>query len=70
MKISDVIEAPEKEIISINSKILPEVKDWKVGKTYNVNLKVRLTSLSEGWDEPKRLRASFEVLKADCDEKE
>jgi len=70
MKISDVIEAPEKETISLNSKILPEVKDWKVGKTYNVNLKVRLTSLSEGWDEPKRLRASFEVLKADCDEKE
>ena len=70
MKISEIIEPSEKETISLNSKLLPDVKNWKIGKTYEVNLKVRLSSLSEGWDDPKKIKASFEVLKADCDEKE
>lgn len=60
---------PSKPTISLDSKCLPAIKDWKVGKTYEIHLKVRETSVHEDDlpDNKKQLHASFEVIKAeDC----
>lgn len=61
---------PSKPTISLDSKVLPKIKDWKVGKTYEVYLKIRQVSVHEDdYDGKKYLHASFEVVKAEeCDE--
>lgn len=69
MILADVV--PEKQTISLDSKVLPEIKDWRVGKTYEVHLKVRQVEVHEDTlsDNKKQLHARFEVLKAEgCDE--
>lgn len=32
--------------LCLDSKNLPEIKDWKVGQTYEVSLKIKQTSMS------------------------
>ena len=65
--LSDVI--PDKPTIHLDSKCLPEIKNWKVGKTYEIHLKVRQTSAHEEYGDKKVIGATFEVLNAkDCDD--
>jgi len=47
--------------LHLSSKDLPAIKNWEVGKTYNINLEVKQTSMSEemGGD----MHASFEIRK-------
>jgi hypothetical protein len=60
---------PSKPTIHLDSKCLPEIKDWKIGKTYTIHLKVRLKDMHEEYDDSKVIGAGFEVLKAeDCDD--
>jgi hypothetical protein len=69
MNIADIV--PSKPTISLDSKCLPELKDWKVGKTYEIHLKIRETGVHEDRydDNKKRLHATFEVIKAEtCNE--
>lgn len=62
--------APEKPTISLDSKVLPEIKNWQVGKTYEVHLKLRQKSVHEDdYGGKKKLHASFEVQHAEvCNE--
>lgn len=75
MKLTPVQEAKQKDLYSkmvkphqepsrLNIQVahLPEIKDWDVGKTYEVKLKAKMTSKSEGgWDGKQPLRAEFQV---------
>lgn len=64
ISIADVM--PSKPSISLDSKCLPEIKDWKVGKTYEIHLKVRETGVHEDdFDNKKRLHATFDVINAE-----
>lgn len=49
-----------KESFGLTEKLLPETKDWKVGKEYEVSLKVRMVSQRE---EEGKMYARFEILK-------
>ncbi len=49
--------------MSLDSSLLPEIKDWKVGKTYTVTLEIKQTGLHEQFDSDK-LCADFEILNA------
>ena len=63
------VASPEsyKETISISGTDLPAIKNWKLGKEYQVSMKVKLTSLSQDEFE-KGTRARFEVQSAqECD---
>lgn len=68
MNIAEIV--PSKPTISLDSKSLPKIKDWKVGKTYEVHLKIRETGVHEdSYDDKKYLHATFELLRAEeCDE--
>jgi hypothetical protein len=63
--ISQVIS--DKPTISLDSKCLPAIKNWKVGKTYTIHLKVRETGVHEDKfeNDKTRLDATFEVIKAE-----
>lgn len=60
---------PTKPTIHLDSKCLPEIKNWKIGKTYTIHLKVRLKDLHEEFEDKKVIGAGFEVLNAeDCND--
>lgn len=46
--------------IHLNQKQLPEIKDWEVGKNYEIALKVRQTSKRE--DDDKKISGSFDIV--------
>ncbi|MCK9578712.1 hypothetical protein M0R01_04480 [bacterium] len=48
--------------ISFNAKQLPEIKDWEVGKEYEMKIKIKMNSYSES----KALEGN-EVARADFD---
>lgn len=56
----------EKPSFSIDATTLPAIKDWKVGKKYQIILDVEQTSLSkdEYSEGDNTLRARFKILKA------
>lgn len=66
--------APMEEMkarLELNVKDLPQIKDWDVGETYELTLKGKMISKSEGGysgDQP--LRATFEVSKVSNEEDE
>lgn len=43
---------------------LPEIKKWKVGKEYTLQVRVKMTALRDGEYGEKGLRGSFEVKDA------
>lgn len=45
----------------ISVKQLPEIKKWKVGKEYELCIKVKMTALRDGEYGEKGLSASFEI---------
>ena len=48
-----------KPTLHLTVKDLPVIKDWKIGKTYQFTLQVKLTSMSQHRDMP--MEAGFEV---------
>lgn len=67
MNIAEIV--PSKPTISLDSKCLPEIKDWKVGKNYEITLKVHETGVHEdSYENKKILHATFEVLHAGAEE--
>lgn len=52
-------------MIHLTEKELPSIKDWNVGKSYSLNLKVKQKSKSEG---PDGMSASFEIEEATPEE--
>lgn len=66
LEIADIV--PPKPTIHLDSKTLPAVKKWQVGKTYEIHMKVRLKDLHEEYDNKNELGAGFEVIRAmECD---
>lgn len=61
---------PSKPTISLDSKCLPEIKEWRVSKNYEITLKVRETGVHEDTlpDGKRMLHATFEVINADGNE--
>lgn len=52
----------------LSSKDLPEIKKWKIGKEYEISLKVKQKGMHE---EGKEVDANFEIIEARvCEEKE
>lgn len=64
-----------KPVIHLSTDELAEIKDWEVGKTYELELTVKMVSKKEGreyeFDEESSdstVRASFSVLSAETEE--
>lgn len=70
MSIKNVLaKAPRQQpTLNLSIKDLPDIKDWKVGGKYTIQLEVEQTSAEKGDsyydDSDKELRARFKVLKA------
>ncbi len=47
-KASDVVAYRPKPTLSLDARDLPEIKDWAVGKTYDITVKAKLVFMSEG----------------------
>jgi len=51
--------------LDLKASEVPEIKNWDVGKTYTLTLKVKMKSKSEGgYDGKQPLRGSFTVVTA------
>lgn len=73
VKVVNKVELAEKEYkpmpptIRLTTDDLPEIKNWKVGKTYKIILDVEQTSMSQGDEyfgeggDDKKVRASFKI---------
>lgn len=49
--------------IHLTAKDLPSIKNWKVGGTYTVTMKLKQTSMQEGgWDGKQPMSADFKVV--------
>lgn len=56
----------ERSTIHLTVNQLPDIKNWKVGSTYNLSLKVKQTAMQEGgYDGKQPLSADFVVISAD-----
>ena len=57
-----------KPMMDLNSKDLPEVAKWEVGKEYNVMLKVKMKRKSQGgYGVPdNQISGSFEIVSTKC----
>lgn len=54
--------------LDVGVEDLPEIKGWKVGKTYEICATVKMVALRDGEYGDKGLRASFEVTEVEVDE--
>lgn len=55
--------------LDIQAAHLPDIKDWDVGETYEIKLKAKMVSKSEGgYDGRQPLRASFQIGHFEDDE--
>jgi hypothetical protein len=70
-KASDIVSYRPKPTISVDATDLPALKDWQVGKTYELTVKAKLVFMSEGdeyseyedEDRKRPTRARFRVVK-------
>lgn len=79
-KLSNVLEGKKMHypsILNLDEGDLKEIKDWIVGKEYEVELKVKMTRASAGGDmfpyndsDKDEIHAQFEVLKAEYKEED
>lgn len=54
---------PQPMIHGLSAVNLPEIKGWKVGNSYEVTAKLKMTSLSENeYEGKKEISASFEIV--------
>jgi hypothetical protein len=65
---SAVLMIPKmKPSLSVDEKDLPELKDWKVGESYELSVTAKLVSLNGEGD---KMTGRFEVSKVESDEEE
>lgn len=65
------IMSEHKPTFSLTTKELPEIANWKVGETYEIELKVKQVSLSQdNYDGNNATCASFEIQDATAKEDE
>lgn len=57
-----------KPSIYIDSKELPEIKDWKVGQTYNLVVKAKMVSSTQ--DQNNSISGRFEIQSMETEDKE
>lgn len=79
-KLSNVLEGKKEHypsILNLDEGDLKEIKDWIVGKEYEVKLKVKMVNASANGEmstyndsDKDKVHARFEVLKAECEEEE
>lgn len=60
---------------TLDEKQLPDIKDWEVGKKYNLEIEVEMTGQNKSQhDDPNKLKGSFKITKVevsdDYEEKE
>lgn len=61
----DIDTAPR---LHLTVKDYPDIKDWKVGETYTLELKVKQIAMQEGgWDGKQPLSADFKIVSVDED---
>lgn len=64
---ADVVEYRPKPSLSIDAKDLPAIKDWKIGKTYDLCVQVKMVSIDAddeyGSESSKTPRARFRITK-------
>lgn len=66
LKVSD--DNREKPTLSLTAKDLPEIKDWKVGSKYKLEIDVEQTGLSKDEYGERGMCARFKVLKVTVDD--
>lgn len=55
--------------LDVSSEDLPEIKDWKVGETYTIEVNAKMTSISESeYDGKKKTTACFEIQTAEAED--
>jgi hypothetical protein len=64
-----------KNTLRLSDKELPDIKDWEVGKEYEVVLTVKMIAKRQGseWDtssDNKEVNATFEITEAETEEEE
>jgi len=57
-----------KPMISIDSSMLPDIKKWKIDKTYKVVVELRMTGIHERGDD--KLCGDFEIVTAELEDKD
>ena len=64
MKEGMAMDMPMRPHFGISIEHLPEAKEWKIGKTYKVTLKIKQTGISmhKGSDGKEMGHADFEVM--------
>lgn len=76
-KASEIVEYRPKPTLRIDAKDLPEIKDWKIGKTYTLTVQARMIAISDGdeysdFDDDRRkspVRATFRIIKVKDNDK-
>lgn len=75
-KLSSAVEGKNHypSILHLDEGDIPEIKDWKVGEEYEVELKVKMVKASAKGDmgpyddsDKGKIHGEFEVIKAKCD---
>lgn len=67
-KASELVDYRPKPSLSVDARDLPVIKNWKIGQTYSLSVKVKMISISEGdeysdSDDSKLTRARFRIVK-------
>lgn len=68
-KLSDAVDGKPMEMpsmVNLTEKDLPEVKKWRVGKTYQVMLTLKQVSSSSEYSD--QIEARFEIVKAEVED--
>jgi len=71
-KAEEVVSYRPKPTLSLDAKDLPAIKDWKVGKSYKIEVTAKMVSMSEGneydYEDEDRakqpMRARFQITSA------
>ena len=57
-----VSEMVYKPTLSVSTKQLPVIKDWKVGKEYELKVKTKMIGIREKYNEKGKYEGTFEIL--------
>jgi hypothetical protein len=73
VKLSNALEGKKihyPSILKLDEEDLKEIKEWMVGKEYDVKLKIKMIKSSAGEiyndSDKDKIHGEFEVIKADC----
>lgn len=65
------VDYKPKPHLDISSEDLPEIKDWKVGEIYTIEVNAKMTSITENeYDGNTKTTACFEIQTAESEDSE